>query len=136
MHTFYQQHFGGQRGRDFLIAMFMGGPAFLLLGLFMIWPVIRGIDLSRTNQRFDGAQATTVGWSNYDKILSVNVIRLPDIPDPLPEEAPAAGWYRSGDGELIFRWRARPGGHRPGPVRRLRDRAAVFHQRQPIRRHR
>ncbi|HML20576.1 MAG TPA: sugar ABC transporter permease [Aggregatilinea sp.] len=107
MHTFYQQHFGGQRGRDFLIAMFMGGPAFLLLGLFMIWPVIRGIDLSRTNQRFDGAQAANVGWSNYDKILSVNVIRLPDIPDPLPEEAPAAGWYRSNDGELIFRWRAR-----------------------------
>ncbi len=107
MGTFIQQRFGGQRGRDFLMAMLMGGPAFLLLALFMIWPFIRGIDLSRTNQRFDGAQAANVGWSNYDRLLKVNLIRLPDIPETLPDRAPAAGWYRSSDGELIFRWRAR-----------------------------
>ena len=62
MGTFIQQRWG-QRGRDFLMAMLAGGPAFLL-ALFMIWPFIRGIDLSRTNQRFDGAQAANVGWSN------------------------------------------------------------------------
>jgi multiple sugar transport system permease protein len=105
MQTFLKQRCRGREGRDFLMAMLMGGPAFLLLILFMIWPFIRGIELSRTNQRFDSSEANIVGWRNYDRILSVNLIRLPDVPDEVPTRPPASGWYQAADGQLIFRWR-------------------------------
>ncbi len=58
MAGFMKQQFGGAQGRDLLMAVLMGGPAFLLLTAFMVWPFIRGIELSTTNQRFDGATAT------------------------------------------------------------------------------
>lgn len=97
MQTFLTSNFRGDRGRDFLVAMVMGGPAFLLLILFMVWPFIRGIDLSMTNQRFDGAEAHRLDpwYRNYDIVLSVNLIRLPDVPDDVGYSAPGAGWYRA-----------------------------------------
>jgi multiple sugar transport system permease protein len=97
MQTFIQENFRGNRGRDFLVAMLMGGPAFLLLLIFMIWPFIRGIDLSTTSQRFDGATAHRLNpwYLNYDNVLSVNVIRLPDVPANVGYSAPGAGWYRA-----------------------------------------
>lgn len=97
MQAFFEKQFGGQRGRDGLMALLMGGPAFLLLVIFMIWPFIRGLDLSTTNQRFDGAAATRLDpwYANYDQILSVNLIQLPDVPDDVPYSAPRAGWYRA-----------------------------------------
>jgi multiple sugar transport system permease protein len=95
MQGILKQHFGGSRGRDLLMAVLMGGPAFLLLAVFMVWPFIRGIDLSTTNQRFDGATASRLDpwYRNYDQVLSVALIKLPDIPDDVPYRAPAAGWY-------------------------------------------
>ena len=92
MQTFIQENFRGNRGRDFLVAMLMGGPAFLLLLIFMIWPFIRGIDLSTTSQRFDGATAHRLNpwYLNYDSVLSVNIIRLPDVPANIGYSAPAA----------------------------------------------
>ncbi len=97
MQAWYGRTFGGQRGRDFLMAVLMGGPAFLLLALFMIVPFIRGIDLSTTSQRFDGAAAHRLSpwYRNFDQILSVNLIRLPDVPADVPYRAPAVGWYRA-----------------------------------------
>ncbi len=96
MQGFLKQHFGGSHGRDLLMAVLMGGPAFLLLTVFMIWPFIRGIDLSTTNQRFDGAEAARLDpwYRNYDQVLSVNLIELPGVPDTVPYSAPPAGWYR------------------------------------------
>lgn len=96
MQAFFAQTFRGRQGREFLTAMLMGGPAFLLLVVFMVWPFIRGIDLSTTNQRFDGSQATRLDpwYHNFDQVLSVNLIQLPDVPDVVPYRAPAAGWYR------------------------------------------
>lgn len=96
MQGFLKQHFRGPGGRDLLMAILMGGPAFLLLAVFMIWPFIRGIDLSTTNQRFDGAEASRLDpwYRNYDQVLSINVIKLPDVPDVVPYSAPPAGWYR------------------------------------------
>jgi len=81
--------------------MIMGGPAFLLLVLFMIWPFIRGIDLSTTNQRFDGSEAHRLDpwYRNYDSVLSVNLIKLPDVPGDVPYRAPGAGWYRAKSSE-------------------------------------
>lgn len=89
----------GRRARDYLSVAMMGGPAFLLLALFMIWPFFRGIELSTTNQRFDGAEARRLDpwYSNYDEVLSVNIINLPDVPDDVPYRAPRAGWYRNRD---------------------------------------
>ncbi|MBN2304429.1 MAG: sugar ABC transporter permease [Anaerolineae bacterium] len=97
MQTFYYRLFGGRRGRDFMVAMLMGGPAFVMLFLFMIWPFVRGIDLSTTSQRFDGAGAHRLDpwYRNYDLVLSVNLIKLPDVPDDVPYRAPGAGWYRA-----------------------------------------
>lgn len=97
MQGVFSRYFGGQRGRDLIMALLMGGPAFLLLALFMIVPFIRGIDLSTTSQRFDGAEAHRLSpwYRNYDQVLSVNLIRLPDVPDDVPYRAPAAGWYRA-----------------------------------------
>ncbi len=91
-----RRYFSGRQGRDLVMALLMGGPAFLLLAVFMVWPFIRGIDLSTTNQRFDGATATRLDpwYRNYDQILSVNLIKLPDVPDDVPYRAPASGWYR------------------------------------------
>lgn len=91
-----RNYFQGRHGREFLMALLMGGPAFLLLAVFMVWPFIRGVDLSTTNQRFDGAEATRLDpwYRNYDQVLSVNLITLPDAPDEVPYRAPASGWYR------------------------------------------
>lgn len=96
MEGFLKQHFGGTRGRDLMMAILMGGPAFSLLAVFMIWPFIRGIDLSTTNQRFDGADVSRLDpwYRNYDQVLSINLIELPDVPDDIPYRAPATGWYR------------------------------------------
>ncbi|MCL4876273.1 MAG: sugar ABC transporter permease [Anaerolineae bacterium] len=82
----------------------MAGPAIILLLLFMVWPFVHGIQLSRTNQRFDSRAAQNVGGKNYDRLLSVSLIRLPDVPDSVPDSA-SAGWYKSKTGDLIFRWR-------------------------------
>jgi len=96
MHALFERTFRGRQGREFWTAMLMGGPAFLMLVLFMIWPFIRGIDLSTTNQRFDGSVATRLDpwYRNFDQVLSVNAIKLPDLPDVVPYRAPAVGWYR------------------------------------------
>ncbi|NLE51673.1 MAG: sugar ABC transporter permease [Chloroflexi bacterium] len=96
MRALFARTFRGRQGREFGMALLMGGPAFLLLVLFMIVPFIRGIDLSTTNQRFDGSQATRLDpwYRNFDQVLSVNIIRLPEVPDDVPYRAPAAGWYR------------------------------------------
>ncbi len=97
MEGFWRHHFGGARGRDLLMALLMGGPAFLLLAVFMVWPFIRGIDLSTTNQRFDGAEVSRLDpvYRNYDQILSIAVVKLPSVPEDVPYRAPAAGWYRT-----------------------------------------
>lgn len=97
MQAFFKQHFSGRKGRDFLAAMTMGGPAFLLLIVFMIWPFLNGIQLSRTNQRFDATEPKNVGWRNYDRLLSFNVIELPDIPDLrlVPNDSAEVSWYKT-----------------------------------------
>ena len=104
--SFFKKHFTGRRGSEFRMALLMGGPAFLLLLLFMIWPFIRGIELSRTNQRFDGSEASSVGWENYERILGVGITSLPPVPDTFPDGRPSVGWYEN-DGNVEWRWRTR-----------------------------
>lgn len=102
-----QHVFAGRQGSERLAALALGGPALILLVIFMIVPFVRGIQLSLTNQRFDGSQAAYVGARNYDQILSVQLVALPPPPDTLPDSRPPVGWYDAGDGNLDFRWRTR-----------------------------
>lgn len=102
-----QGMFRGRRGQELLSALLMGGPAFLLLFLFMIIPFIRGFQLSLTNQRFDGSEAANVGFRNYDQILSMGIMKLPPVPEEYPESRPSVGWYEDSDGNASFRWRTR-----------------------------
>jgi multiple sugar transport system permease protein len=102
--AFFKDNFTGMSGRQFRTALLMGGPALILLIVFLIWPFYRGIALSRTNQKFDGSEARSVGWDHYTELLSVNLIKLPDVPEEVPTSTPI-GWYQSREGELIFRWR-------------------------------
>lgn len=99
--------FTGQRGGQLASALLMGSPALILLILFMVVPFARGIQLSLTNQRFDGSEASYVGLRNYDQILSISLVQLPPVPEVLPETRPSVGWYAAGDGVLDFRWRTR-----------------------------
>ncbi len=85
LRDFLKQRFSGRRVQDFGVAMLMGGPAFLLLILFMIWPFFSGFELSLTNQRFSSVEGEDVGWRNYDQLLSISFVKLPDIPDQLPD---------------------------------------------------
>lgn len=99
--------FSTRRGREFVTAMLLGGPAFLLLILFMIVPFIRGIQLSFTNQQFTGAASSYIGTENYNQILSFGLVALPAQPDEFPEDRPSVGWYLDNDGNANFRWRTR-----------------------------
>lgn len=107
MQSFYKRHFSGRRGRELTAALMLGSPAFLLLIIFMIWPFILGINLSLTNQRFDGSQASNVGLRNYENILGIGIGALPPKPDEFPESRPSVGWYLDNEGFADFRWRTR-----------------------------
>ncbi len=96
-----------RRQRDTVSALLLGGPAFLLLFIFMVVPFVRGFQLSLTNQRFDGAQADYVGLRNYDRLLAIGLMELPPLPQEFPERRPSVGWYEDSDGEADFRWRTR-----------------------------
>lgn len=101
------QQFQHRKGREFQAAMLLGGPAFILLFIFMVWPFIKGIELSRTNQLSTGQQGRNVGWTNFERLISINFIEMPEVPprDELPVEFTRSGWYIGSDGELQFRWR-------------------------------
>jgi multiple sugar transport system permease protein len=73
------------QGRQAMTAFMMGGPALILMLVFMVYPFIKGIDLSRTDQRFDGSDPNAVGWENYDDLLSVAITELPEVPDEVPK---------------------------------------------------
>ena len=97
----------GRRGNERVSALIMGGPALILLVIFMIVPFARGIQLSLTNQRFDGSEASFVGLRNYDQLLGVSLVALPPIPAETAESRPSVGWYANADGTYDFRWRTR-----------------------------
>lgn len=102
---FLREHLTGRRRIELLTALVMGGPAFILLVVFMIYPFISGFQLSQTNKRFNGAEGRNVGFDHYDRILSVALVDLPPKPEEIPTRPPPAGWYQGTDGKVIFRWR-------------------------------
>jgi multiple sugar transport system permease protein len=98
-----QHNFTGNRGRDFLIAILMGGPAFLLLTFFLIVPFGRAIYLSRTNQLMVQPKhlaVESVGFAHYDNLLSLSVAEVHPQMD-----ATTGDYMRDPNGNLLFRWR-------------------------------
>ena len=65
------------------IALLLGGPAFLLLLLFLIGPFFMGIAFSFTDQRLiSPTPAQFVGTRNYARLLQVSILTLDPLVDP------------------------------------------------------
>jgi multiple sugar transport system permease protein len=65
------------------IALLLGGPAFLLLLLFLIGPFFMGIAFSFTDQRLiSPTPAQFVGTRNYARLLQVSILTLDPLVNP------------------------------------------------------
>ncbi len=65
------------------IALLLGGPAFLLLLLFLIGPFFMGVAFSFTDQRLiSPTPAQFVGTRNYSRLLQVSILTLDPLVDP------------------------------------------------------
>lgn len=74
--------FRPRRSPDLWPALLLGGPAFVLLLVFMIGPFFAGISYSFTNQRLISGNPTEfVGMRNYVRLLKVNTLMLDPIRD-------------------------------------------------------
>src|SRR3954464_2334983 len=68
---------------DFVPALLLGGPAFLLLLVFLIGPFFMGILFSFTDQRLiSPTPAQFVGTRNYERLLGLSILPLEPIPNP------------------------------------------------------
>ncbi len=68
---------------DLGTALILGGPAFLLLLVFLIGPFIMGVWFSFTDQRLISPQpAEFVGGRNYARLLQVSLLTLDPVVDP------------------------------------------------------
>lgn len=76
---------GGSRSanRDLVPAILLGGPAIVLLLMFLIGPFFMGIGYSFTNQRLISANPTEwVGLRNYQRLLSMSFLAVEPAVDP------------------------------------------------------
>ncbi len=86
------------RRSDAIYGWLMGAPAFLGVFTFIILPFIIAIALSLTNARLISPTAPEfVGLGNYDRLLSVTILRL----NPLRDEA-SGRLLRDSEGKLEF----------------------------------
>ena len=68
---------------DIASALVLGGPAFVLLLVFLVGPFFMGILYSFTDQRLISPKpAEFVGTRNYERLLGVSVLTLDPIVDP------------------------------------------------------
>jgi multiple sugar transport system permease protein len=75
---------GGSRSanRDLVPAILLGGPAIVLLLMFLIGPFFMGIGYSFTNQRLISANPTEwVGLRNYQRLLSLSFLAVDPVVD-------------------------------------------------------
>jgi multiple sugar transport system permease protein len=70
-------------GNDLIPALLLGGPAFLLLLVFLIGPFFMGILFSFSDQRLVSPNpAQFVGTRNYERLLGVSLLTLDPTIDP------------------------------------------------------
>ncbi len=68
---------------QFAAALIMGGPAFLLLLVFLIGPFFMGIAYSFTDERLvSPVPAQFIGAKNYAQLLQVSILTLDPVVDP------------------------------------------------------
>ncbi len=68
---------------DIWSALLLGGPAFILLLVFLIGPFFMGFLYSFTDERLvSPTPAQFVGTRNYERLLGMNVLTLQPITDP------------------------------------------------------
>jgi multiple sugar transport system permease protein len=68
---------------DLVPALLLGGPAFLLLLVFLIGPFFMGILFSFSDQRLVSPNpAQFVGTRNYERLLGVSLLTLDPVVDP------------------------------------------------------
>ncbi len=66
-----------RKNPDFVPAILLGGPAFLLLLVFLIGPFFAGVSYSFTNQRLISGNTTDfVGLRNYTRLLRLSYLML------------------------------------------------------------
>ena len=71
------------RHKDLVPALLLGGPAFLLLLVFLIGPFFMGVLFSFTDQRLVSPKpAEFVGTRNYERLLRLAVLPLDPVVDP------------------------------------------------------
>src|SRR5438552_15233444 len=64
-------------------ALILGGPAFLLLLVFLIGPFFMGVAFSFTDERLvSPAPAQFIGTKNYSQMLQVSILTLGPLVDP------------------------------------------------------
>ena len=64
-------------------ALILGGPAFLLLLVFLIGPFFMGVVYSFTDQRLISPEpAQFIGAKNYSRLLQVSVLPMDPLLDP------------------------------------------------------
>lgn len=68
-------------------ALLLGGPAFLLLLVFLIGPFFMGVWFSFTDQRLISPEPTKlVGMRNYSRLLQVSILTLDPLVDPTTKQ--------------------------------------------------
>lgn len=68
---------------DITPALWLGGPAFVLLLVFLIGPFLAGIFYSFTSERLvSGNKTEFVGLRNYERLLKLGVLTLEPLTDP------------------------------------------------------
>src|ERR1700694_5196348 len=69
--------------RGLATALILGGPAFLLLLVFLIGPFFMGVVYSFTDQRLISPEpAQFIGAKNYARLLQVSVLRVDPLLNP------------------------------------------------------
>lgn len=68
-------------------ALILGGPAFLLLLVFLVGPFVMGVLYSFTDQRLISPEpAQFIGTKNYSRLLQVSVLTLDPLVDPVTHQ--------------------------------------------------
>ena len=79
-------------------ALIMGGPAFLLLLVFLIGPFFMGIAFSFTDERLvSPVPAQFIGPKNYSQLLQVSILTLDPVVDPTTKQL-----ERDKNGHLVY----------------------------------
>jgi multiple sugar transport system permease protein len=87
-----------KRERQAVTGLLMGGPAFLLMLVFLISPFLAGIYYSFTNQRLISANPTEfVGLRNYQRLLALETLTVEAEVDEASGEL-----LRDEAGDLVF----------------------------------